>query len=101
MIFFAASGLPPAASKATLAVPQLTRGAPIKLNARVLLRWRPRMALILPPELPGPTVAEPSVEHIPAGGFVYRRSGKKNGVAFGVDQPPTEAALISLFGGGL
>jgi hypothetical protein len=26
--------------------------------------------LILPPELPGPTVAEPSVEHIPAGGFV-------------------------------
>jgi hypothetical protein len=56
-------------------VPELTRIRDIKLNARVSLRCaRDAVASlyrILSPS--GPTVAKPSVDHVPAGGFVFMR----------------------------
>src|SRR5665213_4553124 len=56
-------------------VPVLTRCAYIKLNERVLLRCHRNRVVISLPDIAqssGPIVARPSVEHIPAGGFVCR-----------------------------
>jgi hypothetical protein len=65
-------------------VPDLTRSRDIKLKERVLLRdqsipIRSYHRTIAPTS--GPTVAKPSVEHIPAGGFVVpkaRLAGKEH-----------------------
>jgi hypothetical protein len=59
------------------AVPELTCNAGIQLNARVSLRDHAKAIAsshrILFPS--GPTMAKPSGDHIPLGGFVFRRSG--------------------------
>jgi hypothetical protein len=56
-------------------VPESTRSTDIKLNERVSLRRRPR-ALSLPNRTfpkSGPTVAKRSGDHIPPGGFVFKK----------------------------
>jgi hypothetical protein len=56
-------------------VPVLTRRAYIKPNERLLLRYHRSRVVISLPDIArssGPTMAKPSVEHIPAGGFVCR-----------------------------
>jgi hypothetical protein len=69
-------------------VPDLTGSADIKLNQRVLLRRHPRSLWLLnrtiSPKRPGPTVAKPSGDHIPLGGFV---SFEVACMIFGSQQP--------------
>jgi hypothetical protein len=58
----------------SLPVPEITRRADIKLNRRLSLRRHPRTLSRLHRTFfpkSGPTVAKPSGDHIPLGGFVH------------------------------
>jgi len=55
----------------TSAVPELTCSGNIKLNKRLSLRRREDRIRWSHRTFPGSTVAKPSVEHIPADGFVW------------------------------
>jgi len=60
------------------AVPELTRSAGIQLNELVSLRHHPDTLSLLHRISPrsGPTVAKPSGDHAPPGGFVFNERAK-------------------------
>jgi hypothetical protein len=61
-------------------VPELTRSAGIQLNELVSLRHHLDALSVLhrTPPRSGPTVAKPSGDHIPLGGFVFSRIARSD-----------------------
>jgi hypothetical protein len=86
-------------------VPKVTPSVGINLNERLLLRRSHNAITVAAPDIApsGPTVAKPSVDHIPAGGFRFEGGVARNDDKFKSAKkvkPDEEGASISAYAQG-